>query len=362
MFFQGISLQHFRSASQRTIKFSLPTTIVVAANAQGKTTLLEAIALLSTGESFRATEVEEMITFGQPLARVKGKIEAGEEEEKETTELEVVLTRGELDGKRVQSRIFSVNNVHRRRRDFMGKFFTVVFRPEDMRLIEGSPARRREFLNTMLSVSDPTYATALKTYEEALKRRNRLLQQIQEGAAPRTTLTYWTQQILKHGQYVQEHRRQTLGKFDGATFPMDFSIVYLPSIISPERMDQYANQEIAAGHTLIGPHKDDFAVELRLADGQVHPVAQYGSRGQQRMAVLWLKSNELTYLWQRTTLQPILLLDDILSELDEDHRAYVFSLLGKHQAIITTTEARMATEVAKIVGAAQCDIRENLNV
>jgi DNA replication and repair protein RecF len=189
-----------------------------------------------------------------------------------------------------------------------------------------------------------------------------LLQQIQEGAAPRTTLTYWTQLIIKHGQYLQEQRRQTLGKFDGATFPLDFSVEYLPSIISEERMVQYANQEIAAGHTLIGPHKDDLEVLLRLTDNQVHPVAQYGSRGQQRLAVLWLKSNELTYLWQRTTLQPILLLDDILSELDEDHRAYVFSLLGKHQAIITTTEARMATEVAHVVGAEQCDIRDNGHV
>jgi DNA replication and repair protein RecF len=176
MFLKGVSLQHFRSATQRTVTFSLPTTVIVAANAKGKTTLLEAIALLSTGESFRATEVEEMIAFNQPLARVKGRIEGnvltrdgltegdlgsgelGSEDADEVTELEVVLTRGELDGKRVQSRLFSVNNVRRRRRDFAGKFFTVVFRPEDMRLIEGSPSRRREYLNTMLSVSDPQYA------------------------------------------------------------------------------------------------------------------------------------------------------------------------------------------------------------
>lgn len=343
MHFTGISLQHFRSYTQKTFLFPKKTTVIVAKNASGKTSLMEAIHLLSTGDSFRAEHVEEMIRFGEELGRVKGKIENGEE-----IELEVVLTRGQLQGKRVQSRLYSVNNVRRRKKDFAGKFFTVVFRPEDMRLIEGSPGRRRQFIDTALCLSDSQYAMSLKTYEDALKRRNRLLNQVQEGTAPRSVLKYWTDLIVRHGEIIQEKRRQFFAFFHTVPFPLPFSVTYNPSLMNESRMSEYADKEIAAGHTLIGPHKDDFEVSLVLHDGQLHNVALYGSRGQQRMGVLWLKTGELQYLEQAMNMRPLLLLDDILSELDEDHRQYVLSLLNDTQSIVTTTEQRMVEEIQHI--------------
>lgn len=361
MQFQGLSLQNFRSYSTRTFLFPKRTTIIVAKNASGKTSLIEAISLLSTGESFRAEHVAEMIQFNQEYARVKGKIsqvvvqkEMADDDDEPATpeeiELEVLLTNGMLQGKKVQSRLYSVNNVRRRKKDFVGKFFTVVFRPEDMRLIEGSPTRRRQFIDTVLSVSDEHYAVALKTYEDGLKRRNRLLSQVQEGKAPRSVLVYWTNLLLKHGEVLQEKRRQFFGFFSEVEFPLSFSVQYEPSVISAERLEEYAEREVFAGHTLIGPHKDDFSVHLLLQDGGMHNIAQYGSRGQQRMAVLWLKTAELQFLKQEVKFTPLLLLDDILSELDENHRHHVLFLLEGLQSIITTTEERMVEEIQQVAG------------
>ncbi len=339
MYLNGISLQNFRNYSQQSFLFPKTTTVIVGDNGVGKTSLLEGIALLVTGESFRAEKVEEMIRFGAEIARVKGKIHTTE-----PTELEITLTHGAVNGQKVQSRLYAVNNVRRLKKNFVGHLFAVVFRPEDMRLIEGSPGRRRDFIDTILGVTDRDYAQSLKTYGDGLVRRNRLLTQIRENEMPRSALTYWTTLLLKHGEILQEKRRQLLGFFAGVEFPFQFSAVYQPSVISEARLAQYAENEVAAGHTLVGPHKDDFIVNLSN-DLEGLALHLYGSRGQQRLGVLWLKMCELAYLKNQTGLQPLLLLDDILSELDQAHRQAVLSLLNHGQAVITTTEMRMVEEI-----------------
>ncbi len=345
----GLSLQHFRSYNQKTFLFPQQVIVVVGENAAGKTSIIEAINLLATGESFRAEEVSEMISFGEEIGRVKAKIIDAEKEE---TDLEVMLTRGVVQEKKVQSRLYSVNAVRRRKKDFIRHFFTVVFRPEDMRLVEGSPSRRRQFIDVVLTATDPEYAVALKTYEEALKRRNRLLQNIQEGRMPKTVLTFWTNTVVKHGKVLQEKRRSFFEFFHEVAFPLSFTIEYLPSVMSEERMADHIDREIAAGHSLIGPHKDDFQILFSFGNGptsEMRSVALFGSRGQQRLAVLWLKMSELHYVMEQTQAQPILLLDDILSELDQEHRRQVLSLVGEGQAIITTAEEKMVSEIQESV-------------
>lgn len=351
MLVTGLSLQYFRNYRQHTFHFPQPLTVVLGNNAAGKTSLLEALALLSTGESFRATEVQEMIQLDQEIARVKAQVITEEVDKRavadeaverapelgDSTELEVLLTRGLYNGQRVQTRMYSLNNVKKRKKDFVGHILTVVFRPEDLRLIEGSPARRRQFLDTVLKTIDPEYELALKTYDDSLKRRNKLLLQVKEGKMPRSILTFWTTAILKHGSVLQAKRSELLGTFGQVEFPVQLSVEYQPSVMSQAHLDEHADAEIAVGHTLIGPHKDDFVVQLPLA-GQVLPIAQYGSRGQQRLAVLWLKMCEFDFLYQRTQTRPLLLLDDILSELDAEHQDQVFSLLNLTQSVITTTE------------------------
>ena len=353
---KSISLQQFRSYSSYHLVFEKPTTVLIGPNAVGKTSILEAIALVSTGGSFRATKIDQMIAFEQVLSRVKAVIEelsTGALSENEDLELEILLTKGMVQGKRTQKRLYSVNGVRRRRKDFVGKLLTVVFRPEDLRLIEGSPSRRRTYLDTPLVSLSRSYDIALSTYDKALRQRNKLLEQVRERSAPATTLHYWNQTMLKHGTILQEQRRLFTSFINTVAFPLGFSIEYQPSIISEERIEEYQPRSIAAGHTLIGPHKDDFIVNLRPPQPKqntpdMFDVATYGSRGQQRMAVLWLKVAEQAYIKQQTDQQPLLLLDDILSELDPDVRAKVLELLPGSQSIITSADATILPEIERV--------------
>ncbi len=347
----GLVLQYIRAHKSFSLLFSQPTTIIVGDNAAGKTTIMEGIYLLASGNSFRAEKIEEMISFDQELGRVAGKmLESGggelettagggddDDQDNEETTVEVLLTRGMVQGKKAAHRLYTVNGVKRRKVDAVSHLSAVVFRPEDMRLVEGSPARRRAFLDAPLSACFPEYARALKTYEQTLRRRNKLLVQVREGEQQRTTLHYWNMSLASSGAVIQKYRRDFLQSCSAVPFPVPFSVAYLPSVISIERISEYLSREIAAGHTLIGPHKDDFVVELMM-QGEQRNIALFGSRGQQRMAVLWLKFAEFSFLEQTMNKQPVLLLDDILSELDEDMRALALSVVKQCQSIITTTE------------------------
>jgi len=342
---QELTLQNFRNYQQRTIEFDLQTTVIVGPNAQGKTSIIEAINLLATGESFRAEKVEEMISFNQELARINGKLLDPDTDE-ETIKLEILLTRGLVQGRKTALRHYSVNGIKRRKREFTSNFTTVVFRPEDMRLVEGSPSRRRNFLDAPLSLIDKEYAHALSTYDQALIRRNKLLQQVREREQPRSVLTFWNLTLVKHGTYLTQQRRAFLDFFAGVQFPLPFTVSYLSSPINELRIEEYIDREIASGHTLIGPHKDD--LQVLYAFSQAQPpmdVSAYASRGQQRLAVLWLKISEYEYLSRRTGRSPLLLLDDILSELDVHSRDKVMSLLSRGQVIITTTEDKILVEL-----------------
>jgi len=342
MFLASLELLHFRKFTSQQLKFVQPVTVLVGPNASGKTSIVEAIFLLASGESFRATKVEEMIGLDQEISRVNGLVTDEQGEDK----LEILLTRGLVQGKRTMGRIFSVNGVKKRRSDFIGRLPAVVFRPEDMRLVEGSPERRRQYMDTAIALVDRNYASSLHTYEQALKRRNKLLQLIKVGEMGRSALTFWNMQLVKHGQLLQQQRRAFFGSFQLVDFPVPLSIEYDVSLISETRLKEYEERSIAAGHTLIGPHKDDLIVKFSLPNqtNQVS-IAAYGSRGQQRMAVLWLKVCEMEFLKSKTLLQPLLLLDDILSELDEHSRVQVLSLLVRGQTIITTADAKVVTEV-----------------
>lgn len=360
MVITGLALQNFRLHKNYVLKFTAQSTVIVGANAIGKTSIVEALNLLATGNSFRAGKVEEMVFFDADLSRVKGVVlDSGSVSDFESTpfaelvsrqaelpkdEVEVILTRGIVNGKRTLHRLFSVNGVRRRKKDAAGKFYTVVFRPEDMRLIEGSPARRRSFLDTVLALLHTDYEVSLKNYDQTLKRRNKLLQLIKEKQQPKTVLQYWDLNLVKYGEVIQKYRQRFIETFASVQFPVNFTVEYDPSIISKERIEQYQAKEIAAGHTLIGPHKDDIIVFLEK-NGRKLRLDTYGSRGQQRLGVLWLKFCELEFLRKHSEKQTLLLLDDILSELDDDSKALALSVLPGYQSVITTTEPSVLAEI-----------------
>ncbi|MBI2405465.1 DNA replication and repair protein RecF [Candidatus Microgenomates bacterium] len=332
MFIKAITLQHFRSFSKATFSFSpRKTTIIVGPNASGKTNLLEAVYLLATGKSFRVSIEEEMIKTGQELARVTGVVET--DDERKT--LEVVLTRGEVAGERVGRKKLSINRLAKRLMDYQGTLRIVLFGPWDMGLITDSPSVRRKFLDSVLVQVDREYRRALLSYEKGLRARNKLLERIRDEGAARGQLLFWDRLLIKNGDYLSSKREEFL-EFVNNTPALDseiFHLEYDKSAISEARLAQYADEEVSAATTLVGPHRDDVVFKTDSRN-----LAVFGSRGEQRMCVLWLKLAELSFVEKTTGEKPILLLDDIFSELDHRHREIVMGVIGKQQTIVTTAD------------------------
>ena len=364
MFLKKLELQSFRSFSSNFFEFNSPITLIIGPNAIGKTSIIEAIQLLSNGISFRADRVEEMIEFNNELGRVKGIVSddnseipdhppAGGRDDREGDifKLDILLTRGMVQGKRSQHTLYSVNNIKRRKKDFVGKLLAVSFRPEDMRLVEGSPARRRQFIDTVLCLVDENYAHSHKVYLEASKKRNKLLWQIKEGLMGKQVLSFWNLQLLKHGEIIQKKRVDFFRFFNTIDFALKFQVNYKLSLISEKRLQEYQSKELIVGHTLIGPHKDDFEIKLKInnpklkIENQDINIGVFGSRGQQRLAVLWLKICELEFIEKAASQRPIFLLDDIMSELDETSQSYVLKLIDKQQTIITSADNDIKKEL-----------------
>jgi len=336
MLLKSLHLTHIRSHQGFELPDASQATLIVGKNGSGKSTILESVHLLSTGSSDRAEKIAELIQFDQEVGRIRAEVVDGSETDRPIV-IEALLTPGVVGGRRTQSRLWSVNGVRRTQAKVKEYIRSVLFRPEDMRLVEGSPGRRRNYLNSPLNQVQTEYARSLKSYEQFLLRRNKLLTAVREGEQPRSVLHYWTEGILKHGQVLQDHRQKYIEEINRYDLPISYRALYLPSLLNESRLQEYTEREIAAGHTLIGPHKDDLDVEMTTSSPPVS-VLTYGSRGQQRLAVLWLKMAELEFITQQTDESPILLLDDIFSELDLESQQIVLALLSKQQTILTTVE------------------------
>ena len=191
----------------------------------------------------------------------------------------------------------------------------------------------------MLKLTEPTYFQSLRTYEQALKRGNKFLELVREGKQPRSVLTYWELLMVKHGQLIQKKRQEFFNFLHATGGPFSFDVRYLLSEISDAAIGSHRDRAIAAGHMLTGPHKDDFSVFFTEENLENRELSAYGSRGQQRLGVLWLKMGELQFLEQKRNQQPLLLLDDIFSELDEHSEGIVLELIGKYQTVLTTANA-----------------------
>jgi DNA replication and repair protein RecF len=346
----SLSLQHFRNYAKRTFDFPQNSALILGENARGKTNILEAISLVSTGESFRAQKIEEMVQWGKEVGRVKTQIQNRDTGD-QSIEIEVVLTTGMVQNEHAQKRKFLVDGAARQKKSVVGQLSSVLFRPEDMDLIAGSPAHRRRFLDSVLSQADRVYRESLDEYEKALIRRNALLVVLREGNTTRAAFSFWDQLLIKHGNIMSDKRREFVEFLNmRADFPMKFHVEYEASEISEHRLHQYAVEEVAAGHTLVGPHKDDILVYLE--NGGPLPekeLSSFGSRGEQRMAVLWLKTGELDFLERKKLERPILLLDDIFSELDDRHQAMVTELIGRQQTILTSTHATLPKSLGETI-------------
>ena len=300
-----VRLQDFRNFDDKLLEFSEDVTVIIGPNASGKTNILEAINLLSTGKSFKARIDEEMINYDKELARAKGLLS-------DKTNLEAVLTRGVITRGNLSERIARkkvlVNGVGKRHIDFAGRLKTVLFMPKDLDLVTESPSLRRKFLDSVLSQVDREYRRAALSYEKGLRRRNRLLLRIREEGISRSHLYFWDKLLIKNGEYITQ-KREELVSFINSTENLNdgkYEVNYDKSIISESRLLEYKIEEVAAATTLVGPHRDDIIFFKNRKD-----LAKYGSRGEQRMGVLWLKIAELAFVEAKTHEKPTLLLDDI---------------------------------------------------
>lgn len=345
-----IHLTSFRNFEDKVLSFSEDITVIVGANGVGKTNILESLFLLSSGRSFRAKIESEMIKIGEEIGRVKGRLYGDEK-----LDLEVILTRGEVGlgttqmQKTPRKRVL-VNGVAKRVIDFAGKLKATVFGPRDLELITESPSLRRKFLDLVLFQIDREYRRALVSYEKGLRQRNKLLFRIREEGLPRNQLLFWNQLLIKNGDYISQ-KREELIEFINATKPFgdeDYKIVYDKSSISEDRLQQYAAEEVASATTLVGPHRDDFLINAKKKNQSERDLASFGSRGEQRMAVLWLKMAELLFVESKTGERPVLLLDDIFSELDHEHRKVVIEVSKKQQTIINTADKHYVEDLGKV--------------
>lgn len=354
MWLKTLALQNFRNYNKAQFEFDKET-IIIGPNTSGKSNLIEAISLLANGKSFKTDKEIQSIQFNESIGRIRGKI--GE------TELEIVLTRGEVGGQRTPTKKFLVNGVPKRRLDFIGNLSTVIFSPLDLEVIIGSPSKRRNFMDEALEQIDFDYRLALSEYEKGIRQRNSLLDLTRKiGRRDVKQFEYWDNLVIKYGQMITQKREGFVGFLNSQTKEIfDFAVVYDKSIISYDRLLEYQEEEFLAGVTLVGPHRDDLFFEMYDDDqSTTKDIKFFGSRGQQRLTVLQLRLMQIVFFEQTRSTgsgqvkeSPLLLLDDIFSELDERHIIHVLSMLENRHTVITTTHEEFVPqkylESAKVI-------------
>src|SRR3990170_5845806 len=254
MILESISLLNFRSHRKRTFNFSPAVTIILGRNTSGKTNLIEAINYLASGRGFRAGRESEAINYKEELARIKGIVE---DSSGEARSLEVMITRGHVLEIKTPVKKYFVNDVARRGIDFVGNFRTVLFWPQNMELVTGSPSLRRRYLDDVLSQADREYHRNLLSYERALRQRNKLLEAISENQAHSHQLLFWNQLLIAQGGYLTGQREEFLEYANRYRLPdeygknIKYQLFYDKSTINESRLESYAEAELAAHATLV---------------------------------------------------------------------------------------------------------------
>ena len=329
MLIKKLELQNFRNYSELDLDFDEQPTILIGSNGAGKSNILEAVYLLSTTKSPRVENESELIKENEASTAIKG----GVEDDKGKNELLVTMVDRPEDTSRLSKRV-SVNGVPRKVVDFIGNLPAVIFWPSDINMVTGSPSLRRWHLDLSLAQIFPQYKKSLTLYEAVLYSRNRVLKRIREGSGKPDELTYWTDELIREGKAVNLKRQEFFEFINDLEKPLgEFVFEYKPSEISVEKLQETNGREVAVAATLIGPHRDDFKLYLHQKD-----MAKFGSRGEQRMSTLAFKLASLEYMAKILGNRPVLLLDDVFSELDVAHRAAVAAIAKLQQTIIATVE------------------------
>jgi DNA replication and repair protein RecF len=326
----SLTLQNFRNYKELTLNLADARVLaLVGDNAQGKTNLLEAIAFLALGKSFRARHSLEALQWEAPHGRVKGEVRG--------QELEVFLQANP------ELRTLRLNQKNASPATFFGHLRVVLFTPEHLELVSGGPKLRRQYLDRVLLQMDPLYLDAFTSYQKLLKQRNALLKRIQFKKAQDWELDLWDLRLAQEAGKIWKAREHFLhflkGHLEGLyqSIAGSKALLTLESKTQSERYEEqllaFRSTDLRLGSTSLGPHRDDFVLKLKG-----HELAETGSRGECRSAVLALKIAEIHYLEEKTKQKPLLLLDDVFSELDTKRQAHLTELLEQYDAVITTTD------------------------
>ncbi len=359
MYIFDLQLANFRNYALAGVRFDRGLSLVVGDNAQGKSNLLEAIYLLSTLRSSRASHDADLvrrdvISADLPVARLNCTVDrsAG------SLQLEVAVVGRTTDEQHRAGKRVRVNGVARRASDAVGQLAAVLFTTLDIDIVAGPPLLRRRYLDMMISQVDRGYLRAMQRYQQVLQQRNSLLKRIQTGEASDGELPFWDQELAHSGGVIMKARADALGHLiPQAAMQMErlsegseeLSATYRPAMAGLDEQDspidegawtglmlralgRVRTREYRSGATLVGPHRDDVTIEINGLGAD-----SFASRAQQRTAALSLRLAEASYLRRWLGDDPVVLLDDVLSELDARRRRGVLEFFDTFQQTIVTT-------------------------
>ena len=351
-----LALKNFRNYAEAGLTLGPGLTVFRGANAQGKSNLLEAVAMLALTKSTRAEQERDVVRLASlddtPYTRVSGTA-ARRDGQAVEIQIDMALAPGDRGNLVFQKRV-RVDGVPKSAGQAVGVVAAVLFSADDLDIVTGSPANRRRYLDVLLSQANRGYLRALQGYQRVMTQRNQLLRRIREGLARVPELDYWDGELCRLGAQVTVWRREAAAALAPlsaeayrAMAPDDgpFAVVYAPSIDhegpveaatahAASMLAERREREVHMGQSLVGPHRDDLLLTVGGLD-----VGQFGSRGQVRTAALSMRLAEAGHLRSLLGEEPVLLLDDVLSELDGQRRQHVLEAACRaEQSLVTVVE------------------------
>lgn len=344
MVINSLELSNFRNYKNLHMEFDKGTNILYGDNAQGKTNVLEAIFLSATTKSHKSSKDTDIINFEEEEAHIRTFLEKDD-----------IETRVDMHLRKSKSKGIAVDGVKiKKATEILGILNVIFFSPEDLSIIKNGPSERRRFVDMELCQLDSFYLYNLNNYNKIINQRNKLLKDISFNPSLKDTLNIWDSQAASYGSKIIERRKLFVEQLNDIIFDIHknlsggkehLKIIYEPNITMENlEKEMIANQEkdIKLKMTSVGPHRDDFSFHVKkVVDGQEHNISidirKFGSQGQQRTAALSLKLSEIELVKKLTNDTPVLLLDDVLSELDSNRQNFLLSTLGDIQTIITCT-------------------------
>lgn len=333
-----LKLENFRNYKKLDVELdaSKNLNLFIGDNAQGKTNFLEAITVLSLAKSFRIPKHDALIMWDEEYARIVGQFD--------DTELEFFVSVKPRKQKNLKK-----NGVNVQVKDFIGQLNIVLFHPEDLNILYLSPSLRRQYLNTILSQTDPIYFDALVQYNRLLKHRNKTLFLITENKATKDELNIWDEKLAEYGAYIYQKRLELVQFFNKpcaenynkiANSNENVKLSYTCSFNDPytekedylDALQENREKDIAYQRTRKGIHRDDLEIYFNN-----HNVSNFASRGEMRTLIIALKLSEIEFIEAQTGRKPILLLDDVFSELDINRQKFLLEAIQNYQSFITTT-------------------------